>query len=189
VIEVAAALIVWLGAALVVLADARRGLALGLALVTIGFAVLAWASGQPVGGVAVVVGGMTGALRCLTAGPARWGLMPPGSTPRLVLCVAAGLLSLWVSASVTPTPGGPLLFAVLVVLGLMAARILTSGDIIVDRTAIACFALALASSPALASSSPTGPVPYIFGALIAAAVIAAPATLPQGAARSGKHGG
>jgi hypothetical protein len=189
VIQVAAALIVWLGAALVVLADARRGLALGLAFVTIGFAVLAWASGQPVGGVALVLGGMTGALRCWTAGPARWGLMPPGSTPRIVLCVAAGLLSLWISASVTPTPGGPVLFAVLVVLGLMAARILSGGDIVVDRTAIACFALALSSSPALASSSPTGPVPYIFGALIAAAVIVAPATLPQGAARSGKDGG
>jgi hypothetical protein len=71
----------------------------------------------------------------------------------------------------------------------MAARVLTSGDIVVDRTAIACFALALASSPALASSIPTGPVAYIFGALIAAAVIVAPATLPQGAARSGKDGG
>ncbi len=178
-IEVAAALVVWLGAALVVLADARRGLALGLAVVTIGFAILAWGSGQPV----------TGALRCWTAGPATWGLMPSGSTPRLVLCVAAGLLSLWISASVTATPGGPLLFAVLVVLGLMAARVLAGGDAVVDRTAIACFALALASAPALASSIPTGPVPYIFGALIAAAVIVAPATLPQGAARSGKDGG
>jgi hypothetical protein len=189
VIEVAAALIVWLGAALVVLADARRGLALGLAVVTVGFAGLASAGGQPVGGVALAVGGMTGAVRCWTAGPATWGLMPPGSTPRLVLCVAAGLLSLWISASVTPTPGGPLLFAVLVVLGLMAARVLTGGDIVVDRAAIASFALALASSPALASSNPTGPVPYIFGALIAAAVIVAPDTLPQGAAGSGKDGG
>jgi hypothetical protein len=187
-IEVAAALLAWLGAALVVLADARRGLALGLALVTVGFAVLAWGSGQPVGAIAVIAGGMTGALRCLTAAPSTWGLMPPGSTPRLVLCIAAGLVALWISASVATAPGAPLLFAVPVVLGLMAARVLSGGDAVVDRTAIACFALALASSPALASSTPTGPVPYVMGALIAAAVIVAPATLPRGAARSGKDG-
>jgi hypothetical protein len=188
VIEVAAALLAWVGAALVVLADARRGLALGMALVTFGFAVLAWATGQPVGAAALTVGGMTGAFRCWSAGPPAWGLMPPGSTPRLVMSIAAGLLALWISASVTTTPGAPLLFAVLVVLGLMAARVLAGRDAVVDRTAIACFALALASSPGLASSSP-GPVPYIFGALIAAAVIVAPATLPLGAARSGKDGG
>lgn len=187
-IEVAAALLAWLGAALVVLADARRGLALGLALVTVGFAVLAWGSGQPVGAIAVIAGGMTGALRCLTAAHSTWGLMPPGSTPRLVLCIAAGLLALWISASVATAHGAPLLFAVLVVLGLMAARVLSGGDAVVDRTAIACFALALASSPALASSTPTGPVPYVMGALIAAAVIVAPARLPRGAARSGKDG-
>jgi hypothetical protein len=189
VIEVAAAVLVWVGAALVVLADARRGLALGLALVTIGFAVLAWGAGQPAGAVALTLGGMTGALRCWTARPAAWGLMPPGSTSRMVLCVAAGLLALWISASVTTVPGAPVLFAVLVVLGLMAARVLAGRDAVVDRTAIACFSLALASSPALASSIPTGPVPYIFGALIAAAVMVVPAALPQIATRPGKDGG
>jgi hypothetical protein len=189
VIEIAAALLAWLGAALVVLADARRGLALGLALVTVGFAVLAWGTGQPVGAVAIAAGGLTGAFRCWKASPTAWGLMPAGSTPRLVLGIAAGLLALWISASVTSRPGAPLLFAVLAVLGLMAARVLAGRDAVVDRAAIACFALALASSPALASTIPTGPVPYVIGALIAAAVIVAPATLPQGAARSGKDGG
>ena len=187
-IEVAAAVLAWLGAALVVLADARRGLAVGLAFVTMAFAVLAWGAGQPIGAIALAVGGMTGALRCWTAGHAAWGLMPPGSTPRLVLCVGAALLALWISASATAAPGGPFLFAVLVVLGLMAARVLAGRDAVVDRTAIACFALALASAPALASSSP-GPVPYIVGALVAAAVIVAPAAPPQVAARSGKDGG
>jgi hypothetical protein len=188
VIEAAAALLVWIGAALVVLADARRGLALGLALVTVGFAALAWRSGQPIGAVALGAGGLTGAVRCWTAGPAEWGLMPPGSTPRLVLCIAAGLLGLWISASATTTPSAPLLFAVMVVLGLMAARVLAGREAVVDRTAIACLALALASLPAL-GSSPAGPVPYVIGALIAAAVIVAPAALRQGVARSGKNGG
>ena len=179
-IEAAAALLAWLGAALVVLADARRGLAFGLALVTIGFAVLAWETGQPIGAFALAAGGATGAFRCWTAGPATWGLMAAGSTPRLVLCIAAGLLALWVSASVTTEPGAPLRFAVLVVIGLMAARVLAGGQADVDRAAIACLALALASSPALASSVSNGPVPYIIGALIAAAVMV-PGTRPRGA--------
>lgn len=188
-IEAAAALLAWLGAALVVLADARRGLALGLALVTVGFVVLAWGIGQPVGAIALAAGGMTGAFRCWSAGPASWGLMPPGSTPRLVLCIAAGLLALWVSASVTSEPGAPLRFAVLVVIGLMAARVLAGGRADVNRTAIACLALALASSPALASSVPTGPALYIIGALISAAVMVAPGTRTQDAVGSGKDGG
>jgi hypothetical protein len=113
--------------------------------------------------------------------------MPAGSTPRLVLCIAAGLFALWISASLATETGAPLLFAVLAVLGLMAARVLAGRDAVVDRAAIACFALALGSAPAI-ESSPAEPVPYIFGALIAAAVIVAPAAPPKGVVRSGKDG-
>jgi hypothetical protein len=101
--------------------------------------------------------------------------MPAGSTPRLVLCVASGLLALWVAASVTTGPGTPLRFAVLVVLGLMGARVLASREIAVVLTSIACFALALAAAPALAAISP-GPVPEIIGGLVAAGVMFVPRT-------------
>ena len=52
-----AAFAAWLGAALIVLSEGRRGLALGMALVTMGFAVLALTSGQVEGAIALVAGG------------------------------------------------------------------------------------------------------------------------------------
>jgi hypothetical protein len=169
----AAAFVAWLGAALVVLADGRRGLALGLALVTIGFAVLVSASGGALGVSAVAAGGAVAAWQCRRSEAATWAIMPPGSTPRLVLCVASGLVALWVAASVTTGPGAPLRFAVLVVLGLMGARVLASQEVAVVLTSIACFALALAAAPGLAATSP-GPVPDIIGGLVAAGVMFVP---------------
>lgn len=171
----AAAFVAWLGAALVVLADGRRGLAVGLALVTVGFAVLVWASGGPLGMSAVAIGGAIASWQCWRSGAATWVIMPAGSTSRLVLCVASGLLALWVAASVTTGPGAPLRFAVLVVLGLMGARVLAGRDVAVVLTSIACFALALAAAPALAATSP-GPVPDIIGGLVAAGVMFVPRT-------------
>jgi len=169
VIEAAAAFLTWLGAALVVLADGRRGLALGLGLLIAGFGVLAWAGGQPAGAAAVAAGGLIGSVQCWRSGT-TWRLMPAGSTPRLVLCLASALVALWVAASVTTGSGAPLRFAVLVVLGLMGARVLESRETSVVLTCIACFALALAAAPGLAATSP-GPIPDVLGGLIAAGVM------------------
>jgi hypothetical protein len=187
VIEAAAAFLVWLGAALVVLADGRRGLALGLTLLGAGFGVLEWAAGQPVGGVAVTAGAVIGAARCWRSG-ATWGLMPAGSTPRLVLCVASALVALWVAAAVTTGAGAQLRFAVLVALGLMGARALAGRDNAVVLSAVACFALALAAAPSL-GATPPGPGPAIIGGLIAAGVTFLPASRPQGAAKGRVNGG
>jgi hypothetical protein len=173
----AAAFVAWLGAALVVLSDGRRGLALGLALVTVGLAVLVSASGGAVGASAVVAGGATASWQCSPSRGATWGIMPAGSTPRLVLCIASALLALWVAASVTTGTGAPLRFAVLVVLGLMGARVLASREIAVVLTSIACLALALAAGTGLAATS-TGPVPDIIGGLVAAGVMFVPRVGP-----------
>ena len=156
------------------LADGRRGLALGLALVTIALAVLAWPAGMAVGSVAIAVGGLVATVQCWRSAPAAWGIMPAGSTPRLILCIASGLLTWWLAASVTTGVGASLRFAVLVVLGLMGARILISREVPVVLAAIASMALALALAPGLAAQSP-GPVPAIVGGLIAAGVMFVPA--------------
>jgi hypothetical protein len=168
-IEAAAAFLAWVGAALIVLADGRRGLALGLGLLTVGLGVLAWAGGQPIGAVAVGAGGLIGSVQCWRSGD-TWGLMPGGSTPRLLLCVASALVTWWVAASVTTGAGAPLRFAVLVVLGLMGARVLMSRETPVVLASIASFALALAAAPSLAATSP-GPVADVIGGLIAAGVM------------------
>jgi hypothetical protein len=188
IVAVAAAFVAWLGAALVVLSDGRRGLSLGLALITTGFAVLALASGVYLGAAAVAAGGLIGSWQCLRSGPSTWVIMPAGSTARLVLCIASGLVALWVAALVTTGPGAPLRFAVLVVLGLMGARILASGEISIVLTGIAAFALALAAAPGLTGTS-QGDVPDIVGGLVAAGVMfIPPAVQPQGAPRPDKRG-
>jgi hypothetical protein len=169
----AAAFVAWLGAALVVLADGRRGLALGLALVSAALAVLAWPAGMAFGAVAIAVGGLIAAARCWRPEPATWEIMPAGSTPRLVLCIASGLVALWVAAAVTSGTGAPLRFAVLVVVGMMGARIQMSREQPVVLAAIAALALALGVASGLAATAP-GPVAAIVGALIAAGVMFAP---------------
>lgn len=169
-----AAFVAWLGAALVVLADGRRGLALGLALITVSLAILTWPAGMAVGSVAIGVGGLIAAVQCWRSGPAEWGIMPAGSTPRLILCVASGLLGFWLAASVTTGPDASRRFAVLVVTGLMGTRVLISRDVPVVLTGIAALALALATASGLAAESP-GPIPAIVGGLIAAGVMFVPA--------------
>lgn len=172
-IAVAAAFVAWLGAALVVLSDGRRGLALGLATLTIGLAVLAWPAAMTVGAVAIAAGGLIAAAQCWRSGPATWEIMPAGSTARLILCIAAGLLALWVASAVTTGTGAPLRFAVLVVLVLMGARMLMSRLVPVVLTGIASLALVLAAAPGLATG-PRGFIPAIVGGLIAAGVMFVP---------------
>ncbi len=173
-IAVAAAFVAWLGAALIVLSDGRRGLALGLTLLTVGLAVLAWPAGMPFAAIAIAAGGLIAAARCRRSGSATWGIMPPGSTARLILCIASGLLALWLAASVTTGTGAPLRFAVMVVLGLMGARILMSREAPVVLTGLAAVALVLGVAPGLALDPP-GSIPAIVGGLIAAGVMFVPA--------------
>lgn len=172
-IAVAAAFLAWLGAALIVLSDGRRGLALGLALVTTGLAALAWPASTPLGGVAIAAGGLIAAAECWRSGTASWGIMPAGSTARLILCIASGLLALWLASVVTTGAGAPLRFAVLVVLGLMGARMLMSRDAPVVLTGIASLALVVAVARDLAPTSP-GSIPEVVGGLIAAGVMFVP---------------
>jgi hypothetical protein len=177
-----AAFIAWLGASVLVLADGRRGLALGLALVAVSLAVLTWPAGMVVGSVAIGVGGLIAAVQCWRSGPAGWGIMPAGSTPRLILCIASGLLAFWLAASVTTGPAGSLRFTFIVVPGLMGARILMSREVPVVLAGIAAMALALAAASGLAAESP-GPIPALVGGLIAAAVMFVPASRPDASPR------
>jgi hypothetical protein len=106
--------------------------------------------------------------------------MPPASTPRLILAVVVGILSLWVAASVTTGPGASLRFASLVVLGLMAGRLLQSQSPTAVLTAAAGLALALAGASGLAPNG-AGLAPYLFGAVIAAGALMIPAEESRGA--------
>lgn len=173
--EAAAGFVAWLGASTLVLADGRRGQAVGLALVAVGLAILVLPAGLAFGALAISAGGLVGAVRCWGFGPSSWGIMPAGSTPRLVMCIASGLLALWLALSVTTGAGASLRFAVLVVLGLMGGRILMSTEALAMMAAVAAFALALGAASGLAAGSP-GLVPAIVAGLVAAGVMFAQAS-------------
>jgi hypothetical protein len=179
-VTVAAGLAAWIGAALVVLADGRRGLAAGVGLVAVGFAILAWTNGLWLEGAILLAGGTVTAFELVRTGPKEWGLMPPGSTPRLILVVVAGILSLWVAASVTTGPGASLRFASLAVLGLMAGRLLQGQNATAVLAAAASLALALAGASGLAPIG-LGLGPYVVGAVVAAGALLLPAPESRGA--------
>lgn len=162
----AAAFAAWLGAALIVLSEGRRGLAVGMALVTAGFATLALAAGQVEGAAALVAGGVIAVVQRLRSGSDTWGVMPSGSTARVVLAAAVGLLALWISTSVMTGPGASVRFAALSVLGLTAARVLTPSEPPAALTALAALALSVAVASGVAGTAP-GPAVYVLSAIVA----------------------
>jgi hypothetical protein len=178
VVDAVAAFVAWMGASLIVLADGRRGLALGLSLAAVGISVIGFDTTGPAAG-ALVVGGALAAFGRLRSGPDGWRIMPPGSTPRLVLCIAAGLLALWIGGAVMTGPGAPLRFTVLLVAGLGGARVLGGEEMSVMLTATGLLALSVGLGAAMGESS-IAPWAYIAAGLIAAAV----ALLPTRAVRA-----
>src|SRR5439155_286846 len=83
-----------------VLADGRRGLALGVALATAALAAVVWPDAGPAAAAVLGLGGLAAAARRLVVGTAGWGIMPPGSTPRFILCIGGGLLASWIALGV-----------------------------------------------------------------------------------------
>lgn len=171
-----AALCAWLGASLIVLGDGRRGVAAGVGFATAGLAAIAWQAAGVVPALATLAAGSVVAVRHLWSGAESWDIMPPGSTPRLILCVASGLLALWVAASVTLGPGVAQRFAVLIVVGLTASRILTSQETRVVMAAAAVLALAVGGGASLGAQSFW---PFLVAAAVAAAVALVPTPKPN----------
>jgi hypothetical protein len=175
-----AAFAAWLGAAVLIMSDGRRGLALGLALTTSAFTVLVWAGGEPVAAAALLLGGAVAAIRRLRMGPAGWAMMPPGSTPRLVLSIAGGLVALWIATTVMTGPGAQLRFAALAVLVIMVARLLAETRPAAILTALAALAMAVGLAAGIADTGP-GPAPYLAAAAIALLVSVVHVAEPDGA--------
>src|SRR5437899_122465 len=179
-VEAGAALVAWLGMSLVVLADGRRGLALGAALAASGLAVIVFQGATVIDAGALALGGAVMAARRITNGPSGWQLMPPGSTPRLVLCIAAGLLALWIAFSVTTGAGAALRFGVMTVVGLAGARVLSSDERSVLLTSVGLLALAIAAMAGMGDAS-QGAWPYVAAALVAAGAGWLPVRAPNAA--------
>jgi hypothetical protein len=122
------AVLAWLGVSLVSLADARRGLAIGLLGTAVGLALAVMASGRsPLGGAALAMGGVVGAMLRLRDGEPGWGLMPPGSTPRLVAAVLVFLAAVVLVESSLGVPVGVARLGAIAVALLSLLRLMTVG--------------------------------------------------------------
>ncbi len=168
-----AAFMAWLGGATIVLADGRRGLATGLGLLGVAAAGLVWSAGEQEGAIALLAGGVLGAAVRFTTGPEGWGLMQPGSTPRLLLTVVVGVVVLWVALAATAGETAGFRFGVLAALLLLGGRLLQPNHAAVLQTAIAGLALVL-GIVAAAGPNRAGIAPFSLRAGIAAGVPAIP---------------
>lgn len=163
-IEGVAALAAWLGASTIVLADGRLGLAAGMALSAAGLGVIAWQSAGAIDAAVIFAAGILASALRLRAGTPGWNIMPPGSTARLVMCVASGVLALWVAATVVQGPGVAFRFAAMTTIALPAARILATDDVAAATTAAGLLLLAVAVASAVQGADP---VSFVAAALVA----------------------
>ncbi|HEY0829784.1 MAG TPA: hypothetical protein VGE99_01500 [Candidatus Dormibacteraeota bacterium] len=168
-VEAVAVFVAWLGTSIVVLADGRRGLALGAVLAATGIGVIAFDRAGALAAVAVGAGALIGAAGRLRSGNPGWHIMPAGSTPRLVLCLAAALIALWVGAAVTSGPGGALRFTAMLVIGLSGARMVggEGAPVLLTASGLMAFGIALAST---LGGGTLEPWPFLAAGILAAGV-------------------
>jgi len=174
--------VAWLGAALLVLSDARRGLAVGLLLAALGLAVVRVAEGDPVDGGLLLAGGLLASIVGLRRNPRRgWGVLPAGSTPRIVLSVVVGGGALWLAVGFLDSPGEPQArAAALVVMALGAGRLLAVRDPRAALAAASLIALGAGAVAALATTDQTGALIGSIAAVALNLIPTAPDTEAQG---------
>ena len=151
----------WVGVTLLAVAEAARGVALGLAVIAAGLALAAGAAGEPPPAVfAFAAGGLAAAALRLRDGEPGWALLPPGSTPRLIGGILVLIAAALVARGGLATPAGAQQLGAMVVAVIAAGRVLSTGR----RWA----ALGAASALALGLGALGGPVAVVTGALVAA---------------------
>jgi len=166
----------WLGASTLVLSDARRGLAVGLLLASLGVAMTRALQGGPLEGGFLAAGGVLAVVVGLRRNPHRgWGLLQVPSTPRVVLCLVMGGAALWLGLGLLQGPGGgQARAAALIAVALGAGRLLGERE---ARAGLAAASMVALGAGAIAGM---GGAP-VSGALLGAVVAVALNLLPTAA--------
>jgi hypothetical protein len=158
---VAGAVLAWLGASLLTVAEARWGVALGLSTAAAGLALAAGGAGEaPAGVAALVAGGLVAAALRLRGGAPGWNVLPPGSTPRLVTAIVVLIGAVLVAGSGLGSAAAAARLSGLVVAVLAGLRLMT-----VDGR---WSAVAAGSALALGLGALGGPTGMVVGAAVAA---------------------
>jgi hypothetical protein len=140
-LAVAGVVLTCIGVGLVLMSEESRGLSAGLGLAAAGLGLTVGASVQLGAGLVLAVGGICSAALRLREG-GGWGLLPPGSTSRIVLFVVAVAASLYAVTSVLPGPATEARAAALAAAVLAGARLLGTGNRSAALAAAAALALA-----------------------------------------------
>lgn len=181
-LALAAAVLAWFGAVVMVLSDARRGMAVGLVVLGSGLALERAVAGQPVLATVILAGGLLAAVSSLRGSRARgWGLLAAGSTPRVVLCIVTGALALYFARAVIEEPADWQARAAILAVGVLgAARLLSASDQRATLTAASAVALALSLDVALVTPA-AGLAVMITGAIFATIISGLPSLGEAGA--------
>ena len=162
----AAGALAWFGATVTSLAEARRGLALGLVLTGAGLAGVI-AGSRPLDALLLAGAAIGTALLRLRDGRPGWDLLPPGSTPGIVLSIVVLVASVLLAGTFLQGPLSVWALAPLAVALVAAVRLLAVDDRASALAAGASLALALGAF---------GTTPAILtGGLVALALGAIPA--------------
>ena len=159
------------------LADGRRGLAVGAATAALGLAVIVLQGTGALEAGVLMAGGVVASARRFGSGPSGWRIMPAGSTPRFILCVAVGILAVWFALAATTGRDPALRFAAVSVIALSGARALSGGQPAVALTAVAVLSLAVGAASGFDVTAPA-----LWPCLAAAIVSAGVCSLPLNAA-------
>lgn len=158
----------WLGASITVLAEGRRGLGCGAALVGAGLCAVEIAAGDPVPGVLLLIGGAGyGAFR-QRDGARGWVLFAPGSSPRMIAAVLLFAVSLFLINAIDIAT--PALAAILTVSALAVMRLTSTPD----RAALASCAVIQALALGVAGSVPLALCACVVALLLALVPIPTP---------------
>jgi hypothetical protein len=161
--------LVWLGASILVLSDARRGIGVGLLLAVLGLTLTVTIQAGPADGGLLAAGGLLAVGASLRRNPRRgWGLLQGPSTPRVILCVVIGGAGLWLGLGMIDSPGQPeARAAATVMIALGAGRLFAERE---ARSGLAAASLIALGAGALAAMSSATPAGALVGAVTAVAL-------------------
>src|SRR5207237_2805107 len=130
-----------------------------------GLAGVALLAGGSSDAVALVAGGFgAGALR-LRAGAPGWAVMPPGSTPRIILSLVALAAGALVGVYLISGPGAPGRVAAVAVGGLSVARLVSANGRVAGLGAACALSLALGATGGLTAGAVGAAVAVALSAL------------------------
>ena len=103
-LSIAGVVFAWAGSGLILMSEGSRGLAAGLAVLAVGLGLVVGIAIQPGAALVLAAGGLCSAGLRLKEERGGWGLLPSGTSSRIVLFLLAIAASLYLVTAILPGP-------------------------------------------------------------------------------------